>query len=281
MDFFPPIVDDPVWFGRIAAANSLSDVYAMGGRPLTALNIVAWPKDLDVKFLGEVMRGGLQKVEEAGAVLVGGHSVQSPTILYGLSVTGEAHPEKFWRNSGAKEGDVLLLTKPLGMSAVSTAMKKQVTDAELERRAMEQMAALNRAAAEAVQDLPVHAATDVTGFGIMGHGAEMAGGGLTLHLEAKAIPVFEGALELARNGMVSAGCKRGRENLEGRYALADGVGQGLADIMFDAETSGGLLIALPEDRAAEAERRLRDAGTSCAAVVGRFEAASELLIVVD
>ena len=281
VDFFPPIVDDPLWFGRIAAANSLSDVYAMGGRPLTALNIVAWPKDLDVRFLGEVMRGGREKVEEAGCVVVGGHSVQSPTILYGLSVTGEAHPERFWRNSSAREGDVLLLTKPLGMSAVSTALKKQLVDAAMEQRAVLQMAMLNRAAAEAVQDLSVHAATDVTGFGIMGHGAEMAEGAqLTLQLDSKAVPVFEGALELARQGMVSGGSKRGRQNLEGRYSLADGLDSALVDIMFDAETSGGLLIALPEEEAAKAEQRLRDAGTLATGIVGRFLARTDVAVAV-
>ena len=282
LDFFPPIVDDPKWFGRIAAANSLSDVYAMGGRPLTALNIVVWPKELDVAVLGDVVRGGLEKIEESGAVLVGGHSVTGPVVMYGLSVTGEAHPDAFWRNSGAQEGDVLLLTKPLGMSPVATAIKKQVADADMARRAVEQMAMLNHAASEAVLDLPVHAATDVTGFGIMGHGAEMAvGAGLTLHLRAGAVPVFEGALELARQGMVSGGCKRGRENLEGRYTLAAGVDQALADVMFDAETSGGLLIAVPEDEADKAQRRLRDAGTLTNALVGQFRAGTGIVVVVD
>lgn len=282
LDFFPPIVDDPEWFGRISAANSLSDVYAMGGRPLTALNIVVWPTELDVKILGDVVRGGLEKVVESGAVLVGGHSVTGPVVMYGLSVTGEAHPDTFWRNSGAQEGDVLLLTKPLGMSPVATAMKKQVLDADTMRRAVEQMAMLNRGAAEAVLDLSVHAATDVTGFGIMGHGAEMAAGAnLTLHLDSVAIPVFEGALELSRQGMVSAGCKHGRANLEGRYAIAAGVDQALADIMFDAETSGGLLLAVPEGVAPKAQQRLQDAGALAAAIVGRFQSGGEILVVVD
>jgi len=282
VDFFPPIVDDPKWFGRIAAANSLSDVYAMGGRPLTALNIVVWPTELDVKILAEVVRGGLEKVEEAGAVLVGGHSVTGPVVMYGLSVTGEAHPDTFWRNSGAKEGDVLLLTKPLGMSPVATGIKKQVVDDDTTRRAVEQMAMLNRGAAEAVLDLSVHAATDVTGFGIMGHGAEMAAGAnLTLHLTSTEIPVFEGALELSRQGLVSGGCKRGRANLEGRYAIAAEVDQALADIMFDAETSGGLLLAVPEGEVPKAQQRLQDAGALSAAIVGRFHAGGEILVVVD
>ncbi len=282
LDFFPPIVDDPRWFGRIAAANSLSDVYAMGGRPLTALNIVVWPKELDIGVLAEVVRGGLEKVEESGAVLAGGHSVTGPSVMYGMSVTGEAHPDAFWRNSGAREGDVLLLTKPLGMSSVATAIKKQAVDADMERRAAEQMAMLNRAAAEAMQDLSVHAATDVTGFGIMGHGAEMAAGAkLTLHLDSGAIPVFPGALELARGGMVSGGCKSGRANLEGRYTLSEGVDQAMADIMFDAETSGGLLLAVPEGEAEKAQQRQRDAGSLAAAVVGQFRSGDEVLVAVS
>jgi selenide,water dikinase len=282
VDFFPPIVDDPRWFGRVAAANALSDVYAMGGRPLTALNIVVWPTDLDVGILGEVVRGGREKVEEAGAVLAGGHSVTGPVIMYGLAVTGEAHPATFWRNSTAQEGDVLLLTKPLGMSPVATAMKKQLADAETIQRAVEQMATLNRAAAEAVADLPVHAATDVTGFGIMGHGAEMAAGaGLTLHLASGQIPIFQGALEFARQGLVSGGCKRGRANLEGRYSVGPEVEGALQDILFDAETSGGLLLAMPEAAATKAQGRLRDAGTLTAALVGRFVAGGQMLVVVD
>lgn len=282
VDFFPPIVDDPRWFGRIAAANSLSDVYAMGGRPLTALNIVVWPADLDIRILGEVVRGGREKIEEAGAVLAGGHSVTGPVVMYGLSVTGEAHPDNFWRNSTAKEGDVLLLTKPVGMSPVATALKKQALDAETIQRAVEQMATLNRAAAEAMHHAPVHAATDVTGFGLMGHGAEMAAGaGLTLHLDSSRVPVFPGALELAKQGMLSGGCKRGRAHLEGRYAVASGVDGALVDILFDAETSGGLLLAIPEDEAQRAQQRLADAGTLTSAAVGRFTAGGEMLVVVE
>lgn len=281
VDFFPPIVDDPLWFGRIAAANALSDVYAMGGRALTALNIVGWPKELDVEILGEVLAGGLEKVNEAGAVLCGGHSVVDQEVKFGLAVTGLVHPDRFWRNSGAAEGDVLLLTKPLGMGPVSTAIKKALIDAAATMRAMEQMAWLNRGAAEAVADLDVHGATDVTGFGLIGHGFEMASGaGLTLELIAAQVPLFDGALQLAEQGVMSGASKRGRKNVEGQVHVADSVDAARAGIFFDAETSGGLLLAVPENQAADAERRLRDAGAPSSAVVGRFVARGEFAVVV-
>jgi selenide,water dikinase len=266
VDFFPPIVDDPIWFGRIAAANALSDVFAMGGTALAAMNLVAWPTDLDVTFLGEVMVGGQEKIIEAGAVLCGGHSVTAKSILYGLAVTGEVHPDRFWRNSGAQDGDVVLLTKPLGIGIVCTAIKKGLAEAETTAAALEQMATLNLAAAAAVADLTVHGATDVTGFGIMGHGRERAdGAGLTLEIDSASVPVFPGSLQVARDGLLSGGARRGRANMEGAYS-ADGVDPLLLDLMFDAETSGGLLLALPGSQASVAQRRLADRGVSAVAV---------------
>ena len=278
LDFFPPIVDDPTWYGRIAAANSLSDVFAMGGVALTAMNIVAWPTDLDVDLLGDVMAGGHEKILEAGAVLCGGHSVTGPSILYGLSVTGEVNPNRFWRNSGAQEGDRLILTKPLGIGIVSSAMKKGLTDAATTQKALEQMAALNLAAADAVQDLGVTAATDVTGFGIMGHGHEMAkGAGLTLELDSGLIPLFPGSLDFARDGLLSGGSKRGRENLAGEFA-ADGVDDVILGLLFDAETSGGLLLALPEENVGKALRNLESSDSFEAAEVGGFYQREEVTI---
>lgn len=274
LDFFPPIVDDPRWFGRIAAANSLSDVYAMGGVPLTAMNIVGWPMPLDVEVLGEILAGGLEKVKEAGAVLCGGHSVMDSEVKFGLSVTGLVHPERFWHNSGAREGDVLLLTKVLGMGPVSTAIKFEEASPEMAAAAMAQMATLNKAAADAVRDLEVHAATDVTGFGFAGHAYEMAeGAGLALEVEAAALPVFPGVLDLVRDGTISGGCTRGRQHYGRRMHIADGVDPTLADMIFDAETSGGLLLALPEAQAEQALRRLQEAGAPAHALVGRFVAA--------
>ena len=246
LDFFPPIVDDARWFGRIAAANSLSDVYAMGGRPITAMNIVGWPKELDVELLGEVLAGGLEKVREAGAVLCGGHSVVDHEVKYGLSVTGLVHPRRFWPNDGARQGDVLLLTKPLGMGPIATAIKRERIAPADAQAAMEVMATLNKAAAEAVSDLDVHAATDVTGFGLAGHGCEMAEGArLCLELQAAALPVQRAALEVVRQGVMSGGCTRGRQFYGPRVAIAGGVDEALAALVFDAETSGGLLIAEP------------------------------------
>lgn len=269
LDFFPPICDDPRQFGRIAAANSLSDVYAMGGRPLTALNIVGWPKDLDPAILGEILAGGMDKIREAGAALCGGHSVVDHEIKYGLSVTGEVHPDKFWRNGGAQIGDVLLLTKPLGMGTVSTAIKKGRADAGLETRAMEQMAMLNRAAAEALMECEVHAATDITGFGLFGHALEMADNSdATIEIDCAAAPVIDGAEPLAKEGIHSGGSKRGAAALGERVQIEDSADAARVRMFFDAETSGGLLVAI---RAADAEAvcaRLEAAGAPCAVVVG-------------
>ena len=278
LDFFPPIVDDPRWFGRIAAANSLSDVFAMGGRPLTAMNIVGWPSVLDVEILGEIMAGGLEKTEEAGAVLCGGHSVVDQEIKYGLSVTGLVHPQRFWRNGGAREGDVLLVTKPLGMGAVSTAMKKDkmeagAADAAMAERAMTVMATLNKLAAEIAAEFEVHAATDITGFGFAGHACEMAdGAGLQLVVETGRLPLMDGALALVRAGALSGGCARGKQHFGGRVDIAAGVEPALADLLFDAETSGGLLLAVPEHQAAALSDRLRDAGAPAHAVAASFVA---------
>ena len=282
LDFFPPIVDDPRWFGRIAAANALSDVYAMGGKPLTAMNIVGWPKKLGMEILGEVLIGGKEKIEEAGAVLCGGHSVEDQEIKYGLSVTGLVHPDRFWRNSGAQRGDVLILTKPLGMGAVSTAIKMRKASEELTMRAMVQMATLNKGACEAIADQPVRAATDVTGFGLMGHGREMAEGSeLTLHIRAAHVPIFDGALALARAGTLSGGCRTGRANLEGVVQVSEGVESALADLLFDAETSGGLLLSVPENAAEKVRRRLADAGVPSHSVVGEFRSRGTDYVVVD
>lgn len=282
LDFFPPIVDDPRWFGRIAAANALSDVYAMGGEPLTAMNIVAWPKSLGLNILGEVLAGGREKIEEARAALCGGHSVTDTEIKYGLSVTGLVHPERFWRNSGAHEGDLLILTKPLGMGAVSTAIKKGKASEDMTNRAMAQMATLNKAACESLLDQPVHGATDVTGFGLLGHGCEMAEGSeMTLHLRAAHVPVFDGALALARAGTLSGGCKTGRANLQGKVEISEGVEKALADLMFDAETSGGLLLAVPPAAEEKVRRRLADAGVGTHAVVGEFRVRGAAAVVVD
>ncbi len=273
VDFFPPIVDDPRWFGRIAAANALSDVYAMGGVAKTAMNLVGWPKDLDLDILGEILAGGLEKIREAGAVLCGGHSVSDAEIKYGLSVTGLVHPQQWWANSGAHEGDVLLLTKPLGMGPVSTAIKRLKTGVIDVEAAMVQMATLNRAACLAMAELTVHGATDVTGFGLIGHAFEMAeGSGFVLELTAAALPVFPGARDLVASGVTSGGCSRGKQWFGPRVNLGAGVDPALADLCFDAETSGGLLLSVPAAVMSKAQQRLRDAGALAHTVVGAFRA---------
>ncbi|MFO0275877.1 MAG: selenide, water dikinase SelD [Planctomycetota bacterium] len=271
VDFFPPMVDDPRWFGRIAAANSLSDVYAMGGRPITAMNLVGWPRDLDLELLGEVLAGWLEKTVEAGAALCGGHSVMDQEIKFGLSVTGLVHPQRFWRNGGAQVGDALSLTKPLGIGPATTAIKRDKASPELIARAMAQMATLNKAACEAVLDLPVHGATDVTGFGFVGHSCEMAeGAGLALAVAAAALPLLDGVLDVVRAGVMSGGCNRGKQHYGPRVAIGPAVDPALADLVFDAETSGGLLLAVPESAVGKFVQRLRDAGAISQAVVGRF-----------
>ncbi len=272
-DFFPPIVDDARWFGRIAAANALSDVYAMGGKALTALNIVCWPKDLDIELLGVVLAGGMDKVIEADAALCGGHSVTDTEIKFGLAVTGLVHPDKFWRNTGGQEGDVVVLTKPLGMGPVSTSIKQGSADARMVEGAMTQMATLNKGAAEVLARFTVRAATDITGFGLMGHAFEMIAGtdGLRMIFDGPAVPVFDGALELARKGVLSGGSKRGRANLEGKAVVDDSADAALAALVYDAETSGGLMAVVPESEGDAVSAALRDAGVLASAVVGRLE----------
>lgn len=272
-DFFPPVVDDPRWYGRIAAANALSDIFAMGGRALTALNIVGWPEELDTEILGEIMAGGMDRIRDAGAVLCGGHSVTDAEIKYGLAVTGEVHPDRFWRNSSAQAGDLLLLTKPVGMGSVATAIKKQKVSSELALQAMQQMATLNRDASEALLDLDVHAVTDVTGFGLVGHALEMArGAGLTLEIQTRKVSVFAGAYELARTGILSGASSKNRKALSRWIDVGSEVDTTLADLLLDAETSGGLLVAVAESVAEDAAKRLRDCGCLSYAVIGEFKA---------
>lgn len=270
LDFFPPIVDDPLWYGRIAAANALSDVYAMGGRPLTAMNIVGFNRELPMWVLGEILRGGAEKIAEAGAVLVGGHSVQDQEVKYGLSVTGLVHPERMVTNAAARPGDVLVLTKPLGMGAISTAIKKELIGADVILQASRIMATLNRGAALAMEVAGVRSATDVTGFGLLGHARGMAeASGMTLEFDAAALPILEAARELAERKTVSGGAARTRLFLGATAEVAASVPYPLQQLAFDSETSGGMLIAVPPARAGQLLDELRAQATPCAVVVGR------------
>jgi selenide,water dikinase len=261
VDFFTPIADDPASFGRIAAANALSDVYAMGGRPLAAMNLVAFPrKTLSLDVLEEILAGGLEKIHEAGALLVGGHSIEDDELKYGLSVTGVIHPDDVVRNSGARPGDRLVLTKPVGTGIVATAVKAELCPPEAEAEAVRWMTTLNAGASRAMQDVGVSACTDVTGFGLMGHALEVAvASRVTLEIRASDVPLIAGVLELAAQGMVPGGTHRNRSHGERSVSVEQGVDSPLVDCLFDAQTSGGLLIAVSPERTGrlhdELERR--------------------------
>lgn len=260
VDFFTPVVDDPYTFGQIAAANALSDVYAMGGRPLLCLNLVGFPTCLPVEVLGEILRGGSDKVAEAGAILAGGHTLEDDEPKYGLAAVGLVHPEGLWRNSTARPGDVLILTKPLGTGVINTAAKVDMAPPDAMAAAVDLMRTLNAAACHALRDVRVNACTDVTGFGLLGHAAEMAeASGVTLVLRAEAIPVLEGARELGAMGMFPGGAYRNRDWVKGRLA-AGGVDDTDLLILCDPQTSGGLLAAVPGDQVELALARLGERG---------------------
>lgn len=271
VDFFTPIVDDPYLFGQVAAANALSDVYAMGGEPRTALNIVGFPKGkMDLAVLGEILRGGADKAREADVVVIGGHSLIDPEIKYGMAVTGVIHPDRVIRNVGVREGDALVLTKALGTGIITTALKRRKATSRSTKAAIASMATLNRTASTIMREFTVHACSDVTGYGLLGHAQEMASGsGVTLVLESRALPILYGAVRLAEQGYVTGGCKRNRDYLHDKVAVDPAIRAGLVEVAFDPQTSGGLLIAVPQADAEALADRLRAAGIDAAAIVGR------------
>ena len=255
-DFFPPIVDDPFMYGQIAATNALSDVYAMGGEPKLALNIMCIPEKMAKETVQEILRGGYAKAYEAGAIITGGHTIHGAEPIYGLAVTGFVKPENVWTNSGAQPGDVLLLTKPLGVGILTTAAKAGLVEQELLDKLYVQMSTLNKYAHDVLVKYSVHACTDVTGFALLGHSLEMAqGSGVTVHLKAQAVPYHEEAYEMADMGFVPAGAYRNRDFAESSVRVAGAVARALQDIFYDPQTSGGLLCAVP---AAEAEACLAE-----------------------
>jgi selenide,water dikinase len=261
VDFFTPIVDDPYVYGQIAAANALSDVYAMGGRPLTALAIAGFPKDtLTKEVVGAVFRGGYDKLREAGVALLGGHTVQDPEIKFGYAVTGAIDPARILHNAGAKVGDRVLLTKPIGTGVVGTAIKNGRAPETLQSQAIESMRTLNKAAAETIDRLPgVHACTDITGFGLIGHASEVANAsGVTLVFDAGRVPLFDGVKALVRRNR-NAGMKSNREHFGGGVAAGAGIDEELLDLFYDPQTSGGLLIFVAEAHAPAALAALRAA----------------------
>lgn len=244
LDFFTPVVDDPYIFGQVAAANALSDIYAMGGEPKVALNIVAWPNCVNPAFLGKILEGGASKVLEAGAVLAGGHSIQDDEPKYGLSVTGFVHPDRVFKNCGARPGDVLILTKPLGTGIVNTAVKADMASEEAREEVIRVMTSLNRKAKEVAEHYDVHSCTDVTGFGLAGHGVEMAkGSGVTLEIFVKDLPVQKEAPELARMGLIPEGAYRNRSYTENEVDFGE-TEEYIRDIFCDPQTSGGLLFSV-------------------------------------
>ncbi len=270
VDFITPPVDDPYWFGQIAAANSLSDIYAMGGKPLTALNLVMFPpKKLDKSVLKEILRGGNDKVLESGASMAGGHSVDDNEPKYGLAVTGIVHPDKILTNCGAREGDVLILTKPLGTGVLFNACRsKKLSFKELEV-ILPQVAALNKKVLDVAVSFDIHSCTDITGFGIVGHSLEMAiGSGVQINLFYKELPVYPHALEMYRKGETTGSNKANRRLSQGHLEITAKISRAEEELLFDPQTSGGLLLSIPESQAAQLIHEMRAAGMETAVKIG-------------
>ncbi len=270
VDFFTPIVDDPYWFGQIAAANALSDVYAMGGTPKTAMNLVAFPvKQMDLSVLRQIIQGGIDKLAEAGVVLIGGHSIEDRELKYGLSVTGIIHPARVLTKKNLRPGDRLVLTKPLGTGIVNTAIKAGMASAELTDKATHLMASLNRTAAGIMSSFDVSACTDVTGFGLLGHLAEMVcGSGMSVRVFSQQMPVIPEALEFAAMGLIPAGAYKNREFRESMIEFAETVSRSRRDVLVDPQTSGGLLISVAAHQGDNLVAALKDAGIGDAAQIG-------------
>lgn len=271
LDFFTPIVDDPFVFGQVAAANALSDVYAMGGTPLTAMNIVGFPiESMDKQILKEILQGGLSKIEEAGALLVGGHSIKDDEVKYGLSVTGTVHPDGLKTNKGAQVGDRLILTKPLGTGILGTAVKQKIATEPETDQMIETMITLNRTASEIAVEFDCHALTDVTGFGLVGHALEICDASeVSLELTRRELPLLPGAVKYAEQGILPGGTKTNRKFYQSRVILTTQPEIPENWLLFDPQTSGGLLICLPEEKAVSCLSALQNAGIA-AAMIGTF-----------
>jgi len=282
VDFFTPVVDDPYTFGQIASVNALSDVYAMGGRPLSALAMVCFPEKGDLEILERILAGGLSKMMEANCTVIGGHSIRDPEIKFGYAVTGTIHPQRVLTNSGAQPGDALLFTKALGTGVISTAIKKQQAEQPWIEAATASMTTLNRTAAEAITngDSEVHAMTDVTGFGLIGHGREMAlGSGVSLEITASKVPLLPGALECVRAGHIPGGLKANREFAECVVEYSGQTDEERKTLLYDPQTAGGLLISVALADAAKLKDRLQNKNVPVAEI-GRVVAKGQKLIVV-
>jgi len=272
IDFITPIVDDPYTFGQIAAANSLSDVYAMGGTPITAMNVVCFPTDSqEMSTLSDILRGGLDKMKEAGVALIGGHSVSDEELKYGLSVTGVINPSQILRRNSPRAGDKLILTKPIGTGIIATALKGGVADAEAVEPIIRSMKTLNKKAAELMRTADVHACTDVTGFSLMGHAYGMIkDSGFGMEINVSAVPIFTTASEFASMGLVPGGARRNMEYYRSHIEQACEISDEMRDILFDPQTSGGLLMAIPPDKAEGLLKKLRSSGIKEAAIIGQI-----------
>ena len=281
VDFFTPMVDDPYTFGQIAAANAVSDVYAMGGEPKLAMNLLCAPNCLPLDTVRAILEGGHEKACEAGCVVAGGHSIQDNDPKYGLCVTGFVHPGRILRNVGARPGDLLLLTKALGCGVLTTGVKADLVHGAEYEALVGQMTTLNAAASRLIrQTEQIHACTDVTGFGLLGHALEMSGRGVTLVLDSKSLPLLPGALDLAAMGIIPAGAYRNADYVKPELLVREGVPQALADLAADPQTSGGLLVALPEARARELLPRLQEAAPA-SRVIGRVEEKGEYSLILE
>ncbi len=282
LDFFTPVVDDPFTFGQIAATNSLSDVYAMGGEPKLAMNIVCFPNCLSPDILAEILKGGADKVKEAGAVIVGGHTVEDDEPKYGLSVSGFVHPDKILTNSNAKVGDVLIITKPLGLGIINTAIKGEMADKESYDIAVKLMTTLNKYAKEAIDKVKgVSSLTDITGFGLIGHGVEMAkGSGVTIKIDHKKIPIIPKALEYANMGLIPAGAYANRQYTADDVFIDDIVPKNIEDVLFDPQTSGGLFISVKKSHAEKLLEALKDTPTE-SSIIGYVVEQEDKSIIVE
>ncbi len=280
VDFFTPVVDDPYVFGQIAAANALSDVYAMGGEPKLAMNIICFPNCLPTDIMSEILKGGYDKVKEAGAIVVGGHTIEDDEPKYGLTVTGFVHPDEVLTNANAKIGDYLILTKPLGLGIINTAIKAQMVSDETYNMAVKTMSTLNKFAKDAAMKIGVNSCTDVTGFGFLGHALEMAeGSNVTLKINVKSIPIIEEAKELASMGIIPGGAYSNMGFIGDKVKISDDIPEEISDILYDPQTSGGLLISVEKDKAKELIKELENSPTECK-IVGEVCEKSEYRIIV-
>lgn len=269
LDFFTPMVDDPYTFGQISASNALSDVYAMGGVPSVCMNIVCFPSCYDMKVLGEILRGGFDKVKESGALLVGGHTVDDKEPKYGLSVSGIVNPNKVLSNANAKVNDKLILTKPIGVGILNTAMKEDLLDETISKKVIDTMTHLNKYAAKSFDEIKVNSVTDITGFGLLGHALEMAkASNVSIEIESTEVPILEGAISMANMGIIPAGMYKNKEYISKDVLIVDDIDTAIEDILYDPQTSGGLLVSVSEENAEKLVESMLKNGSIEAKIIG-------------